>query len=150
MQPLRHAHEDLLALLEGASRHVDILSPALEPHLFDHDDVVAAITRLVRRGRQSRVRILISGLEPVQFEAHKLMALARRLTSAVSVKVLDSHPEWSGETAVLVDGCEALILQPSTKQVRRLEGRADVQRWQGCFDRLWIAAHESPELRQFH
>lgn len=150
MEPLKNARETLVAQLEQASRHVDILSPSLEPHLLDDQAVVDALTRLARRGRQSRIRILVSGIEPVEMAAHKLLAVARRLSTAVTVKVLDTHPEWNGETVVLVDRSSGLLVSTQERRAHTLADRAEAQRWAERFERLWLAGHESPELRQFH
>jgi acetolactate synthase regulatory subunit len=42
----------LLDMLADTSRHVDIVSPQLEPLLLDDDEVVAALVHLARRGRK--------------------------------------------------------------------------------------------------
>ena len=79
--------EQLLSLLATSRRAIDIASPNLEPALFDEVKVIDALARLARNGRQSRVRILIADDTPVNLERHRLIALARRLTSTVSLQV---------------------------------------------------------------
>ncbi len=149
MESLQNSRIELLALLADTSRHVDIMSPRLEPALFDDPEVTEALTALARRGRQTRIRVLLEGIEPIQLEGHRLLALARRLTTAMSVRVLNAHPEWNRETVVICDRHAGLLLVPADKRSHVFASRADAQRWSETFDRLWLAARETPELRQF-
>lgn len=149
MEPLTAARSSLVAQLEDAIRHVDILSPAMEPALLDRDEVAQQLIRLARRGRQSRIRVLINDFEPAQLEAHRLLRLTRRLPTAFSLKVLREHPEWNGETIVLTDRSKGLMVIPRDRRVQVIDSRPDAQRWAEQFDRLWLAGDDSPELRQF-
>jgi len=148
MHALNESRTALLTLLADTSRHVDIVSPNLEPLLFSDPDVLAALAALARRGRHTRIRILIEQLDPVLFEGHKMLALAKRLTTAMSVRVLNSHPEWKRETVVLCDSTAGLLVIPENKRTQVFSNRADAKRWSETFERLWFAAEESPELRQ--
>jgi hypothetical protein len=148
MEPLQESRHLLEELLAQTSRHVDIVSPSLEPHLFAAPAVIDALTTLARRGRNTRIRVIIEQLDPQQFEGHRLLALAKRLTTAMSVKVLNSHPEWNRESVVICDRSAGLLLVPQDKRSRLFSSRAEAQRWAETFERLWLAAEESPELRQ--
>lgn len=149
MEPLNNTRAALVALLEGASRHVDIMSPALEPALLNHEDVTSALAQLARRGRQSRLRLIATTADPAVMEAHRLLALARRLPSSCQVRVVSEHPEWNEETAIIVDRSSCLLVIPRDRRVQMLDSRSEAQRWAERFERLWQAGSESPELRRF-
>lgn len=148
MEGLQQSRRDLLTLLEDSSRHVDILSPLLEPSLLDNEDICTELTRLARRGRQSRVRVIVGQHEPSQFSGHHLMILAQRLPTTITMKVLPEHPEWNGETVVVVDESAGLLVVPRDKRQRLFSSRAEAQRWSETFNRLWVAAQPSVDLRR--
>ena len=145
---LSDARERLLAMLSETSRHVDILSPQLEPLLLDDDEVMTALVRLARRGHNTRIRVLLAELRPVLESGHRLLALGRRLSTAVTVRVLSEHSEWNGETAAICDRREGLLLNLSEHRFRPLDTAPDGMREAERFDRLWLAGETSPELRQ--
>ena len=139
--------EQLLSLLATSRRTIDIASPNLEPALFDEVKVIDALARLARNGRQSRIRILIADDTPVNLERHRLLALARRLTSTVSLHVLCAHPEWRNQTVIISDGKRAMLLEPGRSTKRLLENPVTVSPWTDIFARLWHASEESAELK---
>ena len=147
---LRNNRQQLEGLLEATQRFVDIASPTLEPLLFDDDRVVELLTALARRGPQTRIRLLIASDQPGSFESHRLIGLAQRLTTAMSLRVLRHHPEWQQETIIVSDRNYGMLLMPSRKQSRILDNPVLAERWAATFDRLWQAGEESQELRQFY
>ena len=149
-KPLQGLRERLLEQLADASRHVDIASPHLEPALFDSDAVASGLTALARRGAQTRIRLLIEEDQPGAYEFHRLVALSRRLSTAISLRVLPEHPEWNRETIVVVDRACGLIVNPAERKSQVLDTRVKAQRWAETFERLWHAGRESQELRQFY
>jgi len=144
---LEKSRESLLALLADTSRQVDILSPQLESALLDNDALCEHLTRLARRGRYTRIRVLVTEIKPLIETGHRLIALARRLKTAMEVRTLEYHPEWNGETVVLLDRSTGLRLKARDKQSRVIDSRAEAQRLAEQFDRLWLASHPTPELR---
>ena len=147
---LSNNRQQLQGLLEATQRFVDIASPTLEPLLFDDDRVLELLTALARRGPQTRIRLLIASDQPGSFESHRLIGLAQRLTTSMSLRVLRHHPEWQQETIILSDRNYGMLLMPSRKQSRILDNPVLAERWAATFDRLWQAGKESQELRQFY
>lgn len=144
---LAKSRESLLALLADTSRQVDILSPQLESALLDNDALCEQLTRLARRGRHTRIRVLITEIKPIIETGHRLIALARRLKTAMEVRTLEFHPQWNGETVVLLDRSRGLVLKARDRQSRVIDSRTDARRLAEQFDRLWLASHPTPELR---
>jgi len=140
--------EPITLLVRDSRRHLDILTAHLTSNLFADPSLTSALTALARRGRQTRIRILVNALEPGRVDHLPLVGLCRRLSSAITLRELPNHPEWSGETVVLGDGRLGLISSTSDLQLRELESPAGARQWQERFERLWLVARESPELRQ--
>lgn len=147
---LQNSRQQFLGLLDATQRFLDIASPTLEPLLFDYEQVTEGIAALARRGSHARIRLLIASEEPAAFESHRLVGLAQRLTTAMSLRVLNHHPEWQQQTIIISDRNYGMLITPSKKQVRTLDNRLLAGRWADTFERLWQAGTESLELRQFY
>ncbi len=146
---LDDAREQLISMLSSTARHVDILSPLLEPLLLDNEVVASKLTQLARRGRTTRIRMILAEERPVLETGHQLVSLSRRLPTAMSVKVLPQHSEWNGETLVVCDAKQGLLLKLDEHRWRQLDSAAEASREAERFERLWHAAEPAIELRQF-
>ncbi|MDG1066417.1 MAG: hypothetical protein P8O91_09395 [Luminiphilus sp.] len=101
----------------------------------------------MRNGRQARIRILIADDSPINLERHRLIALARRLTSTVSLHVLAGHPEWRNQTVIISDVKRVMLLEAGQRGSKFLENSGNVTPWADLFARLWHASKESLELK---
>lgn len=145
---LQETHEQLLECLSATARHVDIISSNLEPVLLSDAAISSALTNLARRGPHTRIRLLASNLSAQEIASHPLLLLAKRLTTAIELRLLTEHPEWPEATWIVCDQSDGVLLSTRNKLSRRLQ-RAEAKAMAGRFERLWQAAIPSPEMRQF-
>lgn len=144
--------ELILVLAGSARRYLDILSPGLDPQVFDRGDLVSAFSALVRQARDARVRVLVRDAGAVTSRGHRLLSLSRRLPSSVHLRHLPEHPDWRGHTSVIRDR-DGLLCAPSDDPARgyfRIDDRADATRESAAFDELWRYAVVHPGFRNLH
>jgi hypothetical protein len=145
-----HPFDELVvALCEGAARQLCIQSPRLDHEVFDNGNLVQAISALVRRSRQTEVRILISDSRPLVGRGHRLLALARRLPSSVRIRKLEEHPDWNDETVVIRDH-DGVLYKPGDADSEGFyepDSRASTKRHLELFNELWRFSVEDPNLR---
>ncbi|MFT4826428.1 MAG: hypothetical protein ACJAUG_001999 [Halioglobus sp.] len=141
--------ELLLALCRSASRYVKIISPRLDHLVFDNTELSDALAALARSGSNSRVDILISDSRPIIQNGHRLLNLARRLPSSVSIRKLADHPEMTGETVVLRD-LNGILFMPGDEGLGFYDpdSRASTQPFIDKFEPLWQRAQPDPEFRR--
>ncbi len=145
-----HPFDELaVALCDGAARHLCIQSPRLDHEAFDNPELVRAISALVRRSRQTEVRILISDSRGLVARGHRLLELARRLPTSVQIRKLGEHPDWNGETIVIRDRDGVLYKSGDSGHVGFYEpdSRASTRRHLERFNELWRYSVEDPDLR---
>ncbi len=126
-------------LCESALRQVAVLSPALDPQVFDRVELVTALSALARRGRQSEIRILVQAAGPIVQRGHRLLELVRRLPSALRIQVLPHHPEWKDETLVIRDR-DGMLYKPGDSDQRGFyqpDSVAQVSQHLDHFNELW-------------
>ena len=140
----------VLAQAQLARRELHILSPQLDPLVFDQPELGSALTGLLRRaGRRARIRIIVADVYAVASSGHTLLQLARRLPSGIAMRVLPEHPDWDGETRVIRDR-DSLLRHPGGSRAAGSYAPGERRRGEQAltrFDDLWRAAREDPELR---
>jgi hypothetical protein len=138
-----------LELALTARRNLFIYSRQLDREIFDNAEMASAITALARRSRNSDVRILINDSRPLIKKGHRLLELARRLSSTVHIRVLQKHPELPDATFVLRDN-NGMVYKPDERRETGLYepgSRATVQRYIEKYDDLWRWSKEDSGLR---
>ena len=142
----------LLSLARSARRQLAILSPSLDPPLFEPPGVTEALTTLCRGTREAQVRILVADGRALTARGSGLLALARRLPSKLSLRELPEHPQWPGDSCVVRDrdGLLALPADPLSGGSYYPEDRPRAARELDRFDTLWRQGQETAELRALH
>lgn len=89
-----------------------ILSPALEAEVFDNQAMFEAVSRLARHNSQSKVQILVFDIGPMTRDGHRLLDLARRLSSSVEIRrVAEQHQDYD-QAFLVVDAAGVIRQQP--------------------------------------
>lgn len=143
--------EAIIELLASARRRVDILSPALDPVLFDRDDLVALLRALaVGAGRHARVRLLLRDSDMIARNgSHRLVGLAQQLTTAMEVRRLADEDAGIESTTVVVDDRGvAHWSAPGYEGVVDADSRAQAARVGRMFTERWERAEPDPEMRR--
>lgn len=138
-----------LSLIKKARRSVKILSPNLDPDVFDNADIASALTALARKSRHTYIQILVADTATMVKRTHQLATLAQRISSSISIRILKEHPSWRGDTCVLTDTCGVLYM-PENAQHRgfyKPDSPAATQRYLQQFEELWNAATPDPQLQ---
>jgi predicted GNAT family N-acyltransferase len=128
-----------LELALTARRSLSIYSQQLDREVFDNPEMVSAITALARRSRDSDVRILINDPRPMIKQGHRLLELARRLSSTVHIRVIEEHPELPEATFMLRDN-DGTVYKPDERRQTGFyepDSRAAAQSHIEKFDDLW-------------
>jgi len=141
----------LLAMLTQARRSLSLYSLDFEPWLYNHRSVEQACTRFILEHPRNRLRVLLGDASRAVKQGHRLLQLARRLSSNMQIR--KCHPEYSvqPDAFLVVDSC-ALIVRPEPdtftgQTLYRDPGLArQVQR---RFDLAWDHSLSDPDLRSF-
>jgi hypothetical protein len=140
-----------VAVAKIAERGLAIYTPDLEPGVYDHEEFLAVVKRLVLSKRYARVRVLISNPGKAIRNGNRLVTLGRRLNSYIEFRdVLEEYREDHREAFIIADD-------------RALMYRADAAKWEGMvglnepaiarqhlevFKKIWQVSEYKNELRQ--
>ncbi|ABC29152.1 Histone acetyltransferase HPA2/related acetyltransferase [Hahella chejuensis KCTC 2396] len=143
--------EHLKSLTSQAKQSALILTWDLEKNVLDNPDVLDALSRLARSGRATQIKILLGAPKTPVAQSNQLLALARRLTSNIEIKMLNPELSFPEQVYVLIDDDGVLLRH----HYEKWEGfccyqdPGTVKRLKDEFMRLLQHSQVSQELRQF-
>jgi hypothetical protein len=139
-------------LARSASLHLNILSYALEREVYGHPDFVRAVQALATRHRMARIRILIHSPEWASRSGHRLVELARRLTSFVEMRELHEQDKQLISEVLIADERALLFREsPDTLVALYQPGAPQAARpWLKRFEGLWAGGEAVQALRQLN
>ncbi|MEO4046696.1 histone acetyltransferase HPA2 [Pseudomonas sp. CAU 1711] len=145
------AQAHALALLQQAHNNLCLYSPDLEAWLYNHSSVQDACTRLLLASPKNRMRILLRDVGTPLRQGHRLLNLAKRITSNLQVRKI--NPDHPGETGayLLVDD-RGLLLRETPELYAGYALYNDpgrVRQRQAQFDEAWDLSLTDPDLRSF-
>lgn len=144
------ARDALAAGLAEARRELIIYSHYLDAVYFDTPDIAAALSAFSRRAPAARIRILIHSSNLMVSRGHRLLELARRLSSKVTIRLVD--PAFDTPDSCFVAWDQSGYWQ--LPEYREAEGSlhagdpVPAKRLFHEFELLWQHAHADPELRE--
>lgn len=150
--------EDMRAFLKelvAATRcNLSIMTQALEPDLFNREDIIEAMVHYARAHRRNRIRIITCDTRRAEQRGHRMVTMAQQLPSYVQIRQLpeevrQAYPQ-AQRTWVIADEHHALVWVDTGapvavaywQQAGRL--RADLR----TFDSLWDQSHAVAAFRR--
>jgi len=150
---LSERNENRLAcavLAQQARTTLDIVSRDFDKHIFDTSEFYEAVKTLATSNRKARIRILISDSEKVIKYGHRLLELARRLTSYIDIKVQGKSFKDFNESWLVADET-AWLRQPHADRYEAEINFSDARRLREVlkdFDTMWNEATHDQNLRR--
>jgi hypothetical protein len=85
----------IIDIVSHAERTLSLLTPNLEPEIYEHDDFLVALKRFVLGKSFARVRVLITEPERAIKTGNQLVQMGQRLSSHIELRNLaaDLRPE---------------------------------------------------------
>ncbi len=130
--------------------NINVMSRSLDHMVFDRSDIIEAFSKMVRRNRNTSVKILIYDSTKIIKHGHRLINLADRLPSKFSVRKIPKDFTIYNEGLVTADG-KGFLFNP---QSDRYEGSVSFNDQTKCaeldktFTDLWHQSEIEPELRR--
>jgi len=135
-----------------ANRALAILTPDLEPEIYDHDDFLETLKRFILARTFARVRVLIGDPSRAMKTGNRFVEMGRRLNSYIEFRHLKEEYRDHSEAFCIAD--EIAVVYRANGN--RWEGMSDTnepavaRKYLDIFDELWVACEVEPELRQLH
>ncbi|MET0618584.1 MAG: hypothetical protein ABWZ54_12450 [Luteibacter sp.] len=139
-----------LRLLGQARYRAALYLPQMETGVLDSEAALVELRRLATSGRQAQIRILTHDAEQAHREGHRLIALAQRLPTAVSIRVPTDEAHLRYGSSFICDTVGGYLFRPVAG---RFEARGDLDapgetsRLMAYFDEVWERAEPAWQIR---
>lgn len=100
----------ILTMSQQAKHRILIFSHTLDHDLFDTDELYEAIKTLAIASHRTHIHIIVQDAKPIVRQGHRLLNLARRITSHMKIKVTAREHRDILETFIIFDD-RAYIIQ---------------------------------------
>jgi len=144
--------ERCLALAELARRELLIFTRDLDPLYYDQQPFLDAVQRLALEVPRPSVRVLVMEPRPAVADGHRLIELARRLTSRIEMRRVGEDDRDRVDAFLVADGRGYCWRQFADRH----QGQAEADAPQRArllaveFERMWERAVVDTELRRLH
>lgn len=141
-----------LRLVQQARREVLIFGTDLEPDLYDQEPFVDALRRLCLGSPQMPIRILLRDPRAVAIKGHRLIALARQLTSRIAIRRLAEDFKDRRDAFLIADGrgyCTRRLAD-TREAVADLNGPPQARLLRAEFEQMWEHSDADSELRRLY
>jgi len=145
-------YQTMMDFLRQSRKTVYIYSQRLDGRTFDTNDFSLCIKNLLSQHRHIQIRILLFDVDPVIKHGHRLVELARRATSNISIKVV-ARQFRSNISAFMLFDDNMLIYRENAE---RFEGVAEIDNKKRTlelidyFNDVWEVSQEDPNFRRLH
>ena len=146
---LSEIREETLSLFSGAKRKIQIYTENLDPRILNTRDIERSLINFVRKSRNVRVEILIIDERNVQSLDHRLVSLAQRYTSFVSIKVIPRDYHENHFAFYIVDGRQLIyrtVAERFESEVHQVPS-VKLKQMSKYFDDVWEQSSPAIHLR---
>ncbi len=105
----------ILTLAQQAQHRILIFSHDLDKALFDTDALYEAIKNLAIKSRRTHIHILVHDPKPMVKDGHRLLQLARRISSHMAIKITAKEHHDVYENFILFDDDAYIIRDNPTR-----------------------------------
>lgn len=149
----REAAETVAALLQSARHRIDVLSPRLDPLLYDQPDCLEALRNIVVEARRhARARFLVADVSAVISRGHRMIELSRQLSTYIEIRRLSADDRDDETGLLIVDNESYLHWEPGAgyQGTGRWHSRGTCRRHAQWFQECWDRSEPDPSLRRLH
>ncbi|HET9047382.1 MAG TPA: GNAT family N-acetyltransferase [Chiayiivirga sp.] len=139
-----------VAILRAGRRELVIYSRDLDPALLDSRDAIDALRDFATGARDAMVRVLVQDLHRAVQEGHGLITLAQRLSSHVSIRVVEVEPDVQYAGGFILNDQGGYVFRPIATRPEAsacLRDRARQRQLLSYFNEVWERARPAVELR---
>lgn len=139
-------------MADQARRELWIFSHDLDAPLYDQEPFLDSVRRTALRSADRPVRVLLYEAEPAVRNGHRLIELARHLSSRIGIRRVPTELQQRTEAYLLADGRGYLLrrLADVYEATADFHAPLEARRLREQFEGIWEVAEADPELRRLY
>jgi hypothetical protein len=136
-----------------AQRSITIMTPDLEPGIYDTDDFLEVIKRLVLAKRYARVRVLVTEPSRTVRNGNRFVALGRRLNTYIDFRNLREDYRTEVHDAYIIADESAVMYRANGRRYDGIVGKSEpiiARQHLEAFDQPWDDSAFREDVRMAH
>jgi hypothetical protein len=145
-----HYAEVVLSMSRQAHQHIRLFTLDLDRRLFGSPEVVEAFTQLATSSSRAYIQILLQSSADLVHHSHRLLDLARRISSYIEIRVADVMHQNILENFYLFDE-EGWVKRSHREQYvgeANFHDARGVRDFEHRFKMMWDRGEPDPQLRR--
>jgi hypothetical protein len=141
-----------IRMIQQCRSSIEIISRELDPEIYDTQEFIDGIRRVILENHRARVRIIVLNPSVIIKQSHRLVNLAMELSTFIDIRKPSIEYMGFNEAMFVADGCgyihrlktdryEATVNFNDTRNTRYLLGH---------FNEMWSKALTDMNLRKLH
>lgn len=142
--------EIVAQLCRQTRQDIRIFTPDLEIPIYDHPELIRTLTLLATRNRKTAIRVLVKDSGQAIKNGHRLIELARRLTSSILIHRMPKHIDNRDSACLIVDRSGYCYKQVGHRYHGQFNfnDKLKVRDLIKTFDEAWNHSRIDPEMRR--
>lgn len=143
--------EAVKTLILGSTQKVYLITQAMEPEFYDHQELYDHLSSLATQNRYTDVRIITHESRAATNRGHALIRLAQSLPSFVAIRntVIPSHKAFRESWLIVDQGAFMRLRIPSRYEgYYELDNKLECRNMLDEFHDYWEAAEPDPNTRR--
>ena len=139
----------IIAAAAHAQRSLTILTPDLEPELYDQEDFLECLKRFLLARSFARVRVLITNPSRTLKSGNNFVSMGRRLNTYIEFRNLKPELAQRDDAFFIADE-QAIVYRTRSDSWKGMADPCDpavARYYLDSFNELWHACATEPELR---
>lgn len=139
-------------MVAQARRRLRIFTPDLQAAIYDQQAFLDAVSGLAVASPRSRVQILVKDSGAAVRHGHRLIELARRLSSAIEVRQVHPDHQDHAQSFLVADDTGVIKSDPTDPRefVADFQTPLEARRLADFFDEVWERSTPDPELLRLY
>ncbi len=139
-------------MVTQGQRSLNLFTPNLDPRIFDNENFIEAVKKLAINNPRSKVNILILDPSEVVAHGHRIVELARRVSSHIFIHRADEEDQSRVDTFMIVDdvGIIRRAHNDRCEGLAEFNNPAEARLLLKTFNEAWERSQPEPELRRLH
>lgn len=141
-----------VAIADAAQRSLAILTPDLEPGIYDNEAFLDIVKRLVLSKRYAKIRMIITEPARAIRNGNRFVGVARRLNTCIELR--NAHEDYrSHREAFLIADDNALLYRVDSSRWEGLAATGDpvvTRRYLDLFEEIWNLSDPGAEFREIY
>jgi len=152
LKGLEDNKQTAIHMASQGQRSLKLFTPNLDPRIFDNEEFIDAVKKVALHNPRSYVNILILDPSEVVSRGHRIVELARRISSHVFIHRADEEDHDHVDTFMIIDdvGIIRRAHNDRFEGLAEFNNPAEARLLLKTFNDAWERSQPEPELRRLH